>query len=127
MGRPLSFKKAHTLAERTEMANQLRIKYPSKVLVIVEPRGTDLPPPQRIKYLAEETMSVGQLLSTIRNCSIPRQENGNSDKSIYILISTGQHQGIVPNPTLLMVELYQKYKQEDGFVYVEYMLESVFG
>ena len=46
-----------------------------------------------------------------------------SDKSIYLFIN----EKIIPTTSALLGEIYEKYKDEDGFLYISYGGESTFG
>ena len=51
-----------------------------------------------------------------RSLSLP------AEKAVFMMIN-----GIIPSNTDIMYELYEKHKDSDGFLYITYTSENVFG
>jgi GABA(A) receptor-associated protein len=89
--------------------------------VIVEPdlkKGTTIPYIDKKKYLVPNDLSLGQFIFVIRKrLKLPANE------AIYIFTSTG----IIPTTSQQMIDIYRQHKDQDGFLYLTYSGENVFG
>jgi len=108
--------------ERMEESIRVRAKYPTKVPVICElhPKDSNHASHHTLdksKYLVNEDLTVAQFLQVIRN-KIKVGQN----VAIFILIN-----GRMASASQTMNTLYSRYKQTDGFVYIYYSFENVFG
>jgi GABA(A) receptor-associated protein len=101
-------------------SNQIKLRYPNRVPVIVEKASgcsSDIPTIDKHKYLIPYTFSFGQFIYVIRKrLSLP------PDKAIFLFVNN-----VLPTSSELMIDIYKKYSNVDGFVYVDYTGESVFG
>jgi GABA(A) receptor-associated protein len=116
-----SFKNEHDLAKRKEVAEKIREKYPDRVPVIVEkdPRPkTDAPDIDKKKFLVPADLAVGKFVFEIRK----HMTDLSPDKAIFIFV-----QDAMPPTSDLMSQVYERSKDEDGFLYVTYSGESTFG
>ncbi|XP_018021994.1 microtubule-associated proteins 1A/1B light chain 3C [Hyalella azteca] len=88
--------------------------------LILEKAPTEkyLPPLDRKKFLLVRSSTLGQLHSTIRYRLQLHQ-----DQSFFLLVD-GQH---MPNLSSTIEQLYHEFKDEDGFLYLEYASQEVFG
>ncbi len=106
---------------RKKRSSSLLSKYPDKIPVILEKSMRDkyLPKMEKTKLLVADDMTVSTVLQLIKkNLKI------NESTSIYIMVSN--------NNTMLsgaqtIVSVYKNHKNEDGFLYLEYCTENVFG
>lgn len=115
----ISFKDRLSLKERKRQAEVVLKKHPERIPVIVErtKTSTNVPIIDRCKYLVPKDFSVAQLLYVVRKRIKLKPEQGIfffCDNNIVITSS-------------LLSELYEKYKDQDGFLYVTYSGENVFG
>ena len=69
------------------------------------------------KYLVPNELTAGQFMYVIR-----RRIKLEPSKALFIFIN-----GTIPCSSTLMIELYEKYKDQDGFLYITYNGENVFG
>jgi GABA(A) receptor-associated protein len=101
-------------------SNQIKSRYPNRVPVIIEKAsscGSDIPNIDKHKYLIPYAFSFGQFIYVIRKrLSLP------PDKAIFLFVKN-----VLPTSSELMSNIYNKYSNMDGFLYVEYTGESVFG
>ena len=113
-----SFKDRKTLEERLRLSKAVLEKYPGRVPVICEKHpSSTLPDLKKNKYLIPPELSLGNFIYTIRkNIKI------NAYQSIFIFVN---HK-IFPSSMLLSL-LYQSEKDEDNFLYINYMTENTFG
>uniref|UniRef100_A0A336MTT7 CSON005060 protein n=1 Tax=Culicoides sonorensis TaxID=179676 RepID=A0A336MTT7_CULSO len=105
---------------RRDEALAIRLKFPTKVPIIVERyhKENDLPVLDKKKFLVPEEVTLSQFLGIIRN----RMKIGPS-KALFLLIN---------NRTMISIsrtvgEIYEEYKEIDGFLYVTYASQEVFG
>lgn len=113
-----SFKEKMTFEERRRESNQIKLKYPDKIPVIVEKvKNTALPDLDKHKYLVPADINVGQFLFVIR-----KRIKLAPEQAMFIFIDNN-----IPPTNSLLSELYKTYKDEDGFLYMNVCGESTFG
>ncbi|XP_017572712.1 gamma-aminobutyric acid receptor-associated protein-like 2 isoform X1 [Pygocentrus nattereri] len=97
---------------------KIRNKYPDRVPVIVEKvSGSQIVDIDKRKYLVPSDITVAQFMWIIRKrIQLP------SEKAIFLFVDK-----TVPQSSLTMGQLYEKEKDEDGFLYVAYSGENTFG
>merc|ERR1712097_22109 len=122
MGRAMatkSFQEEHPFEKRAEEAEKIRKKHPDRIPVICErAAGSDIPEVDRKKYLVPQELTVGQFVYVVRKrLRLP------PEKAIFIFVN-----GVLPSTgAALMSQMYKDYKDPDGFLYVTYSGENVFG
>ena len=117
------FKQKYSEHQRLLEATRVIVQYPDKVPVICEPYSTSTPPINRCKYLVNGNITVGQFIHIIR----PRISGGTYDggtKAIFLFV--GSNNNISPTSALL-ANVYNLYKDADGFLYITYAFENTFG
>lgn len=112
------FKEDHSLEHRCVESAKIRAKYPDRVPVIVEKvSGSQIVDIDKRKYLVPSDITVAQFMWIIRKrIQLP------SEKAIFLFVDK-----TVPQSSLTMGQLYEKEKDEDGFLYVAYSGENTFG
>jgi GABA(A) receptor-associated protein len=114
-----SFKKKLTLEKRKEESSRIIKKYPDKLPIIVtKSKKTRLENIDKNKFLVPNDMTLGQFLLIIRKRIKLKQE-----ESLFLLIKDNSM--IESSKTLL--QIYEDNKDEDGFLYITYCGENVFG
>lgn len=95
-------------------------KYPDRVPIICEKntvRGNNCPDIDKNKYLVPRDLTLGQFLFVIRKrIQLPAQ------KALFLII-----EGHIPPLSTLINSIYEKHKSNDGFLYITYAQENVFG
>ena len=117
----LSFKEITSLEERKQRSNTLLSKYKDKIPVILEKSNRDkyLPIIGKNKLLVANDITVANVLQLLKkNLKI------NETISIYIMVS---EKNIMLSGSQSMSYIYDSYKNTDGFLYLEYCSENVFG
>jgi GABA(A) receptor-associated protein len=115
----LSFSNRYKFNERVQEATRVLSKYPERIPVICEKNAkcVDLNNIVKEKYLVFPDLTCGQFMYIIRrSLSLP------AEKAVFMMIN-----GIIPSNTDIMYELYEKHKDSDGFLYITYTSENVFG
>jgi GABA(A) receptor-associated protein len=99
-------------------SKRIREKYPERVPVIVEKaKGCNLNDIDKKKYLVPCDITIGQFISIIR-----QRIKLSPDKAIFIFINN-----ILPPTSATIHSIYNEMKHGDGFLYIHYNGESVFG
>jgi len=116
------FQRDFSYEDRKQECTSVMLKHPFKIPVICELHPKDInyadhPPLGKCKYLVSESLTIAQFTQVIRN-KIKLAPN----IAIFILIN-----GQMPNSSQTMNTLYYRYKNTDGFLYVMYCFENVFG
>ncbi len=117
----MKFKSEHTLKDRLEESSRIMNKYPDRIPIICEKmnnsKNKDLPTIDKSKYLVPKDLTLSQFLYVIRNrMKLP------SEKAIFLFIG-----GTIPASSELILNIYSRYKDSDGFLYITYSGENVFG
>ncbi|KAK1170547.1 microtubule-associated proteins 1A/1B light chain 3C-like [Acipenser oxyrinchus oxyrinchus] len=114
------FKQRKSLATRMEEVAGIRTKFPTKIPVIVEryQREQYLPPLDKTKFLVPQELSMTQFITIIRNrmCLLPSQ-------AFYLLVNNKS----LASMSLTLAEVYKDHKDEDGFLYMTYASQEMFG
>jgi GABA(A) receptor-associated protein len=115
----MSFKQKHTFSERYQQSFTIIQKYPDKVPIICQKneKSTHTPNIDKIKYLVSFDLTLGQFMYIIR-----KRLNIRQDQAIFLFIN-----GCIYPSSYLISELYDLYKDADGFLYCIYSYENVFG
>uniref|UniRef100_A0A6C0EJS8 Autophagy-related protein n=1 Tax=viral metagenome TaxID=1070528 RepID=A0A6C0EJS8_9ZZZZ len=103
--------------ERLSESIRIKKKYPGKVPIIISKHiVSKLPHINKSKYLISEDLSTKQLLFIIKKQIKVKSE---TELSIYV-------NGLIPSASLSILELYDKYKNNDGFLYITYREEGYY-
>ena len=116
----MSFKSKHRFEYRQKEANKVLEKYPNRVPIICEklPSCKNVPDIDRYKYLVPGDMNFSQFSYVIR-----KRLNVDPHISIFFFVD-----GNVLVPTWqFFYQLYDDYKDKDGFLYIIYSGENTFG
>uniref|UniRef100_A0A9J8AW73 Microtubule-associated protein 1 light chain 3 gamma n=1 Tax=Cyprinus carpio carpio TaxID=630221 RepID=A0A9J8AW73_CYPCA len=136
---PKPFKLRKSLATRKQEVAGIRTKFPTKVPVIIERyrREKYLPPLDKTKFLVPQELTMSQFVTIIRSvtksvqvssnkCSSDRQKNRMTlmpSQAFYLLINNSG----IASMSLTMAQLYKDHKDEDGFLYMTYASQEMFG
>jgi GABA(A) receptor-associated protein len=114
------YKERTTLGQRILESNKIREKFPGRIPIIVEKASrvnNDIPTIDKNKYLVPSDLSFGQFLFVVR-----KRLSLKPDKALFMFVNN-----ILVASSELMVSVYNKYKDIDGFLYILYSGESTFG
>ena len=112
------FKDKHPFEKRLLESSRIMEKYPSRIPVICECVGGEVPDIDRKKYLVPSDLSMAQFLYVIR-----KRISISPEKSIYIFVGGN----IMVSGSQTLGTVYEKYKDLDGFLYTCYSGENTFG
>jgi len=114
------FKHKYLFEQRKKESTDIKLRYPDRVPVICEksPNGNDsIPVIDKTKYLVPSDLTFGQMIFVIR-----QRLKLNPEVAIFLFVNNS-----LPPSCLLMSEVYDKYKETDGFLYITYAGENTFG
>ena len=113
------YKIAMTFEERKAEYNKVIQHNPGKIGIICEkdPKS-QIPNIDKTKYLINEEFNLTQFTKIIR-----KKLNIDEKEALFFLVN-GK---VSLTGDLTMSEIYKKYKDEDGFLYIAYASEQVWG
>jgi GABA(A) receptor-associated protein len=115
------FIEKYTLAERCSECKNIIKKYPDKIPIICEKnmRDNETPDIDKHKFLVSRDITIGQFMHVIRSrIQLP------SSAALFLFV--GDFYTILPNNTVV-IDAYDRFKNSDGFLYLTYSKENVFG
>jgi GABA(A) receptor-associated protein len=120
----LSWKEQSAFKDRIQHSSRILFHNPERrpILVFRAPDETLLPALEKYKYLVPVDITVGQFIWSLKKDYL----NVDPQTAIYWTVGDGLH-AVVPNHSETILALYRRCKDLDGFLYVNYKSESVFG
>uniref|UniRef100_A0A669CXS0 Microtubule-associated protein 1 light chain 3 gamma, like n=1 Tax=Oreochromis niloticus TaxID=8128 RepID=A0A669CXS0_ORENI len=102
------------------MLCSIRSKFPNKLPVIVERyiRERTLPLLDKTKFLVPYELTLGQFLCLLRN-----KIALDSTQALFLLVAEKSMSCMSSN----MGEVYTRYRDADGFLYITYASQEMFG
>jgi GABA(A) receptor-associated protein len=115
-----SFKKKHSFEERQSESSKIKAKYDERIPIIVykDPKCKNLKEINKNKFLAPEDLTLGQFLCVVRK-RIELEES----QALFVFVN----EATLAPTSQTIGHLYNNYKDEDGFLYMLYCSENVFG
>lgn len=119
----IKFIEDNNLNKRYTTAQNIINKYPNMIPIIIG-RGELKTTPMitKFKYLVPRDSLMGNLVVQIRK-QLSKDGLLHDKTGLFFFIN---NEKLIPN-TSSMEELYNKYKSDDGFLYITYMRENTFG
>ena len=115
-----SFKKKHTFEQRKQESTKIIAKYEDRIPIIVfkDPKCKNLEEINKNKFLAPTDLTLGQFL-----CVIRKRINLDEAQALFVFV---EESTLAPTSQTIG-NLYENHKDEDGFLYMLYCSENVFG
>ena len=108
----------YSFDQRLQESTKIKLKYPNSVCTIVEKSPTsNIARIDKKKFLIPKDLTIGQFIYVIR-----KRINLRPSEAIFIFINN-----TLPPSIATIGSIYDKYQNEDGFLYMEYRGENVFG
>ena len=113
------FKRSHTLNSRVQESYRILSKYPDRIPIICEKsqQCNDLPIIDKKKFLVPYDFTMAQFIYVIRQRLKLRPDEA-------IFLSFGDK---IVSGSATFNDIYNHYKDYDGFLYVQYNKENTFG
>lgn len=106
------------LEERKQVADNIICKFPDRIPVLIDRIAkSNLPVTVQHKFLVPKDVTVGLFMIEIR-----KSIQIGSEQAMFLFVN-----GTLPSPSTLMSTIYLANRNEDGFLYVMYSGENVFG
>ncbi|KAL5008753.1 hypothetical protein ScPMuIL_014334 [Solemya velum] len=117
-GKP--FKQRKSFAVRKDEVAGIRDKFPAKVPVIVERyhKEKNLPLLDKTKFLVPQEISMSQFTTIIRN-----RMSLNANRAFYLIVNNKS----ISSMSMTLAEVYRDEKDDDGFLYMTYASQEMFG
>lgn len=113
------FKLYHSFEKRFSETLKLKEKHPNSVPVIIEKSdNSDVPDIDETKFISPSDLTIGQFLIILRKKIKIYQM-----QALFLFVNNET----VPSTKQTLGELYNKYKDVDGFLYITYAAENTFG
>lgn len=107
--------RTQTLDERKKICDTLMEKHPHAIPIIVDCKN-DIKLLKK-KYIVPKTLTMGQFMYMIK-----KKLSLDSTQSIFLLCNN-----ILLNNTQMIINIYNRHHDDDGFLYIILTLENVFG
>ena len=116
-----SFRNNYSFEDRKAHSSDVIVRYPDRLPIVMERSRSDkiLGDMDKIKYLVPTNLTITEFMVILR-----KRLNITSDTAIYLYNPDNK---IILSGSNTIEYLYNKYKNEDGFLYIEYCGENVFG
>jgi|Laugresu1bdmlbsd_1035121.scaffolds.fasta_scaffold02347_2 GABA(A) receptor-associated protein len=102
--------------------NILIQNFPDKVPIIFNPSCSKTKKIDKQKFLVPRILSMSELIHVIR-----KRINLDSNEAIFIFIKDDRNKQFSPNFSMIVSEVYEKYKSKDNILYITYANENTFG
>ena len=114
-----SFRQDHSFNDRCEESSRVLIKYPERRPIICERcyGQPNLPNIDKKKYLIPFDFTLGQFMFVIK-----KRLHMKPEEAIFFFINNKIFSG-----TFTIGQIYNSQKDPDGFLYIQYSKENVFG
>lgn len=118
----LSIRTKDTLNKRKMLSMELFKKYPDRIPVIIEKSKNEkfFSSNNKNKFLVPRDTTISEFMCILRKKIIV-------DKNSSIYIFTNNKNKILLSGSNSIGTIYNQHKDEDGFLYLEYCYENVFG
>lgn len=114
-----NFKRDYSFNHRIDESSRVLTKYSDRRPIICEKssRQNDLPDIDKKKYLVPYDLTMGQFIYVIRKRMQLRAE-----EAIFLFVNNK-----IISATSIIGNIYEQEKDPDGFLYLQYAKENVFG
>lgn len=114
------FKQRRPFATRKQEVENIRKKFPTKIPVVVEryPREVNLPIMDKTKFLVPQELTMMNFAIIIKNrLRVP------TSRAFYFVVNNQS----MASTSKTVAEVYKEHKDEDGFLYMNYVSQEMFG
>lgn len=111
-----TFKQQHTFSERQAESTRVLEKYSSRIPVIMDTYKSQVDL-DKTKYLIPSNMTASEFIFTIR-----RRTHTSEEEALYMFVGNTL---VTSHKT--MSEIYNQFKDDDGFLYCTVAKEATFG
>mgnify|MGYP001293790276 CR=1 FL=1 len=114
----MKFKEEYTFEQRKLESRRVLDKYPDRIPIICERnKRANIDEIDKKKYLVPNDLTCSQFVYVVRKrLYLP------AEKAIFLFVN-----GTIPSSSQPLKMLYREHKDLDGFLYITYSDENVFG
>ena len=112
-----TFKQKYTFDQRKYESTKVMKTHILNIPIIVEPENDKILRIDKTKFLVPKDLVFSQFMFVIR-----KRLKINSTQSIFMFINNS-----LPPHSETIQTLYEKYRDNDGFLYLKYSFENTFG
>ena len=102
-------------------SNRIRLKYPNRIPTLIYPKSHQEPQIDKNKYLVPLDLMLSSLIAVVRS-----RLGLTKEKVILFIIKKGT-QVFIPHGDQLIGFLYDMYRDENGFLFINYFIENAYG
>ena len=114
-----SFKTKFDFETRKQESDKIKKKYPNRYPIIInKTKKCELNDIDKTKFLIPGDLTLGQFIYVVR-----KRVKLNETDSLFLFINDKT----IPLSSTLISSVYEEHKDEDGFLYISYCNENVFG
>lgn len=110
-------KKVEIDPKKLDEYTRIHRKYPDRVPVILQKGNSSAPDIDRNKYLVPKDITFSSFIGVVR-----QRLKMKPDEALFIMANNSLVTG-----SEIMSNIYHKYRSPEGFLLLEYSLESTFG
>jgi len=113
------FKTKYDFETRKKESDKIKTKYPNRFPIIVnKAKKCNLDDIERSKFLVPGDLTIGQFM-----CILRKRIKLSDAESLFLFINDST----LPVSSSVISSVYDEYKEDDGFLYISYCSENVFG
>ena len=113
------FKSKHDFETRKTESEKIQTKYPNRFPVIIhKSKKCKLDEIEKTKFLIPGDLTMGQVIYIVR-----KRIKLDETESVFLFVNDS----ILPPTSSTISSIYDEHKDEDGFLYISYCNENVFG
>jgi len=117
----MKFKSSYSFESRFEESKRIMDKHPYRIPIICEKienkKNQEFPTIDKIKYLVPLDLTLSQFIYVIR-----KRMKLSAEKAIFLFV-----ENTIPSSSVFISNIYSQHKDPDGFLYISYSGENVFG
>lgn len=117
-----SFKEQHAFEQRKQLSQKILTTYPERLPIIAAPArygAPGTPHAAKEKFLVPIDFTAQMFLRELRRLMVDLPPSD----ALYMFVGKNV---IVPT-SLMMTQIFDKFKDDDGFLYIHYSVENTFG
>lgn len=116
------FKDLYSSEIRKRKSSDIINKYPGYYPVVIEPASDKTPMISNTTFILSKNAKLPTVIREIRK----RVNNVRPEDALFVFVGSDNNAHLVSNSSTIE-EIYNKYKDKDGFLYFRYSLENTFG